>query len=320
MAVLTPLDTTEARRLGAEYGLEVRHVAGIARGSVNSNFALTLADNSRVFLRVYEEQERNGAEAEVRLLAHLSSSGVVTPRPMHRLQGGCLSAFQGKPVALFPWIEGDMLCQNSVSETACRRLGRAIAQTHLAGLQYSGAPPSRFDEAALLARLNDIEARAPHLLSVVDELRASLRLSQKERSPAEQFSLVHADLFRDNVLWQGGEITALLDFESACAESRGFDLMTSLLSFCWGSDLAWDLARAMVAGYQAVRPLNHDEREHLFGDAVFSATRFTVTRLTDFELRPRGQGVFKDYRRFLARNRAILALGKVGLNRLFEPR
>ena len=76
----------------------------------------------------------------------------------------------------------------------------------------------------------------------------------------------------------------------------------------------------MVAGYQAVRPLNHDEREHLFGDAVFSATRFTVTRLTDFELRPRGQGVFKDYRRFLARNRAILALGKVGLNRLFEPR
>ncbi len=320
MAVLTPLDMADAQRLGAEYGLDVRDVAGIARGSVNSNFALTLADDSRVFLRIYEEQARPGAEAELRLLAHLAASGVATPRPMERLQGGCLSTFQDKPVALFPWVEGDMLCQKGVTETACRKLGRAIAATHEAGLLYSDAPASRFDEAALLARLVDVEAGAPHLLAEVDELRASLRICRGERSPRARFSLVHADLFRDNVLWQDGEIAALLDFESACAESRGFDLMTSLFSFCWGDKLVWSLARALVGGYEELRPLDREDREHLFGDALFSATRFTITRLTDFELRPRGQGVFKDYRRFLARNRAVLALGKVGIEGLLEGR
>src|SRR5262249_3448387 len=126
--------------------------------------------------------------------------------------------------------------------------------------------------------------------------------------------VAHADLFRDNVLWQGAEIRALLDFESACVESYPFDLMVTVLAWCVGDRLDPALASALVGGYQFVRPLLPDELARLHGEGCFAALRFAVTRITDFELRPRGAGVYKDYRRFVARLTELEALGPSGLS------
>jgi homoserine kinase type II len=72
----------------------------------------------------------------------------------------------------------------------------------------------------------------------------------------------------------------------------------------------------MAQGYAAARPLPEGEAERLWEEGVYAALRFTITRITDFELRPRGVGVFKDYRRFLARGEAIAALGSRGLREM----
>ena len=114
MATLTPLLLDDARRLGAAYGLAVATVRGIPAGSVNSNYALGLAGGGQVFLRVYEEQQAASAAGEARLLAHLAAEGVKTPRPRPLAgdaAGGFIAEHAGKPVAGFPWIEGDSLCQ-----------------------------------------------------------------------------------------------------------------------------------------------------------------------------------------------------------------
>jgi homoserine kinase type II len=124
---------------------------------------------------------------------------------------------------------------------------------------------------------------------------------------------VHGDLFRDNVLWKDGRVRALLDFESASHESYPFDLMVTLLAWCFGDRLEPALARAMAQGYARVRPLPEAEAARLHDEGSFAALRFSVTRITDFELRPRGLGVFKDFRRFVARAEALDALGPAGL-------
>lgn len=309
MAVLTPVSLAEARRIGAELGLDVISCEGIPAGSVNSNHALWTAGGERFFLRVYEEQSPATARDEAALLAHLASHGVPTPRPLTFREGESIGALGDKPVAVFPWVEGESLCQARVSEDVTRRVGQALARTHLAGLDYPKAPRSRFDAAALGLRLDGIPARAPALAPLVDELRGELARLAPLRSPEAAHSLVHADLFRDNVLFQNGELAALLDFESACAESRPFDLAVTLLSWCYGDALEQGLARALVQGYVSVRPLPAEELDHLPADTAFAALRFTITRITDFELRPRGAGVFKDYRRFLARLRRVVELG-----------
>jgi homoserine kinase type II len=132
---------------------------------------------------------------------------------------------------------------------------------------------------------------------------------------------VHGDLFRDNVLWgDEGELAALLDFESASDGVLAYDLAVTLLAWCFGDTLSSPLARAMVAGYEAERPLAVAERAGMLAEACVAALRFTITRVTDYAMRVvTGPRVLKDYRRFLARLDALEALGPSGLSRALWP-
>ncbi len=321
MAVLTPLPLDDARLIGARYGLSVASVRGIPAGSVNSNFELSLHGGGRVFLRVFEEQPRASAVDEARMLGHLATHGVPTPRPVDLVDapGEFIAEHAGKPVAVFPWVSGEALCQARVTRDVARKVGAALARVHIAGASFENPPQSRFSAAQLAGRIRRIPAASldAELASVVATLAARLE-TFRDRDPARApgAGLVHADLFRDNVLWEGEKIAALLDFESASLESRPFDLMVTVLVWCFGDALDPALARALVEGYALVRPLPEDEAAMLYDDACFAALRFAITRITDFELRPRGSGVYKDYRRFLARAAAVDALGPRGLRTL----
>lgn len=329
MAILTPLSLADARRIGALYGLEIADVRGLLAGSVNSNFALTLVDGrGQVFLRVYEEQQLAAASREARMLEHLAAGGVATPQPLRRQDRApgsegpaFIAEHAGKPVALFPWVAGDSLCQARVTPDATRRVGSALARVHLVGASFEGASASRFDLDGLDLRLRNLRAHAggaqalpPEVAAAVDELTGRLeRIRAATPRTSGPETLIHGDLFRDNVLWQDSEISALLDFESASRGSAAFDLAVTMLAWCFGDDLDPALAAALAAGYTSVRPLSAEERGRLFHESLVAALRFSITRITDFELRPRGSGVYKDFRRFLARQRTLERLGPEGL-------
>ena len=317
MALLTPVSLVDARRLGALRGLDVTAARPVLAGSVNTNVELGLAGGGRAFLRVYEEQSPEGAAADARLLAHLAAQGVATPEPLPlaAAPGVFVSLHAGKPAAVFPWIDGDVLCQARVTPGAAAQVGEALARVHLAGASFVDAPQTRFGAAQIAARIASLRAAplAPDLAQVVEGLAARLDRHLARDPAAGGWGLVHGDLFRDNVLWRDGRIAALLDFESASIESYPFDLMVTLLAWCFGDALDPTLCRALAQGYALVRPLPEGERARLHAEGSFAALRFAVTRITDFERRPRGTGVFKDYRRFLARAAALDALGPEGL-------
>jgi homoserine kinase type II len=316
MALLTPVSLDDARRLGAYHGLDIVAARPVPAGSVNTNVELVLAGGARAFLRVYEEQGAKGADEEVRLVAHLAAAGVPTPEPFPRVDGpGFVSTHAGKPAAVFPWIEGEVLCQSRVTAAAAAQVGAALARIHLACASFPEPPATRFGPAQLAARLASLRAAAltADLSAVVTRLEARLARLPRRAPEAGGWGLCHGDLFRDNVLWRQGSIAALLDFESASLESYPFDLMVTLLAWCVGDALDPSLARALAQGYAAVRPLPEPEAARLHAEGTFAALRFAVTRITDFELRPRGTGVYKDYRRFLARADALDALGSEGL-------
>jgi homoserine kinase type II len=136
---------------------------------------------------------------------------------------------------------------------------------------------------------------------LLDELRAELEVPLPE-VPA---GVIHGDLFRDNVLWRGGRIVALLDFESAAEGLLAYDLVVTVLAWTYGDRFDPDLVRALLEGYRSVRPLHPGEEATLPRLARRAATRFVVTRITDFFVRGAATGVQKDYRRFVARRDAI---------------
>jgi homoserine kinase type II len=319
MAVLTAIDDEDARRLFSAYGLgEVRTVEGIAGGSVNSNFALEGA-SGRVFLRLYEEQDLAGARRETAMLERLAQGGVPTPSPLRRVDGELVSEVRRKPAALFPWRNGGMRCQAGVTAEDTAQVGEALAHLHVAG-RAEVPVAGRFGFEELLGRLQRIASSGnPTFAPLVPALSQALERARAARDPDLPGGLVHGDLFRDNVLWEkGGRIAALLDFESACEGTYAYDLMVTVLSWCFGNDFDERLARSMRRGYERIRPLTEPEKESLYGEGTFAALRFTVTRITDYAMRTGAAGprVVKDWRRFERRFERLQELGVQGVRAL----
>src|SRR5262245_26327095 len=149
MAVLTPIDLEGARRIGREHGLSIVSIRGILFGSVNTNYECLLEGGGRAFLRLYEEQDAAAAAGEIRLLEHLRRRGVPTVGPLPRqgdVESGdkTLSSYSEKAAAMFPWVDGEILCQKRVTEDVMAQVGRALARIHVAGADFQGAEKSRF--------------------------------------------------------------------------------------------------------------------------------------------------------------------------------
>ena len=317
VAVLTAIDDDDARALCEAFGLPApQGIEGIAGGSVNSNFALR-TPSGRVFCRLYEERDLPGAQREAAMLGRLAQAGVPTPAPLTRVAawgGGCVLVVRGKPAALFPWRDGHIRCQASVTPEDASCVGEALARVHEAG-RLEAAEASRFGLADLLGRLARIEGSGDaRFAPLAPRLRTLLQDCQTRRDPVLPSGLIHGDLFRDNVLWDGPRLSALLDFESACLSTYAYDLMVTVLSWCFGDDLDPGLASAMVAGYERVRTLTPAERRGMHAEASFAALRFTVTRITDYAMRSGAAGprVIKDWGRFMKRFEKLEALGSDG--------
>ncbi|HEY4160190.1 MAG TPA: homoserine kinase [Polyangiaceae bacterium] len=307
MARLTELPLAAAQTLGAAFSVSLASVEPLDAGSVNSNFLLTAQDGGRYFARVYEEQDAAGAAREHALAKGLAREAVPLARGLETAEGNTIVLHGGKPFAMFPWLDGEILCQARVTPPACMRLGAALARVHLTSSKVEPLGVGRFELPNLRARLETVEAAGrPDLMPAVAQIRERLAFYEARRDTSLEQGICHGDLFRDNVLWQNGEILALLDFESACSQNFAYDLMVTALAWCYGAQFELGLLRALFGGYRAFRPLSPAEVSALPVEGAIACLRFATTRLTDFSLRAApGAEPSRDYRRFLERLSAL---------------
>jgi len=315
MALLTPLSLESARELLRDYGLDLGEIEPLQAGSVNSNFRFLTRPGERYFARIYEEQDRHGAQNELEMLLELERSGVPVAKAIARLDGSLVHEVHGKPFALYAWLDGEILCQRRVDAQAARAVGSALARVHLAGERLPPLGAGRFGPGELAVRLDLVDARGDAELrraaSFVREKYAEYLPQRRGDLPQ---GLIHSDLFKDNVLWRGNQILALIDFESASTGPYLYDLMVTLLAWCYSDHLERGLATALLSGYASVRPLSAAEHESVGVEAAFACLRFATTRMTDFSLRAApGVAPVRDFRRFLSR------LAEVEAGALAEP-
>jgi homoserine kinase type II len=184
---------------------------------------------------------------------------------------------------------------------------------HLATPVLGLLPSGRFGPAGLHERLNGIEARLGstdnELKQAVVDIRVSLtRYTKARSSSAVPSGIIHGDLFRDNALWSGTRLAAVIDFESASAGTFAYDLMVCVHAWCFAE--AFDVARvrALFEGYLKERALTAEEFRALPTEGAIAALRFATTRISDFSLRAApGTPPKRDYRRFLSRLRQLEA-------------
>ncbi len=311
MGVFTRLGDGELTALATTFGLgTVQSFESIAAGTINSNFAVE-TERGRWFVRINEGKAEVDVAWEARLVQALAAAGVVTPPPMLAPDGrpyAPLAGARGKWVSVFPWRAGRHLAPREVTPELAGRLGSELAALHVAGLELpvSWRRGSIYDHDHLVARFGRFASKSDpalaHAIEVLGEELGTLADAAPIRRRATT-GIIHGDLFRDNVLWEAGQVVAILDFEQASGGSLVYDLAVCINDWCWTDEPRIDLAAALVAGYQQRRPLTSSDRDALPIEVRAAAARFTITRITDVYL-ARVMNPDKDFRAFLARSEA----------------
>lgn len=271
MSVYTNVSRDELAAWLAPLGIgELRDFAGIAAGMQNSNYYVT-AGAGRWVLTLFEQLPVEQLGFYLDLQAWLAERGLPCPRPVADPAGHRWRLLAGKPAALLTCLAGKDVVAPRAAQ--CHTVGATLARLHLAGADFPAPPPNPCGAAwrqavgAELLPLVSAEERA----LLADELafQVGLDLSGLPRG------VIHADLFRDNVLWDGERLSGLLDFYFAGEDCLLFDL--AVVANDWCADEA-SLA-ALLAGYQTIRSLTATENAAWPGQRRAAALRFWLLRL-----------------------------------------
>ncbi len=287
MAVFTQVSDNEARELLRQLQLgELHALRGIEGGIENTNYFVT-CDEGEFVLTLFERLTAEQLPFYLHLMKHLAHKGIPVPDPRANKAGDILHTVCGKPAAVVNRLAGRS--QLAPEAVHCAAVGDMLARMHLAGRDYDRQQPNLrglpwWNETVpvVLPHINPEQAALLRAeLAYQNHIAASPAYAALPRGP------VHADLFRDNVMFEGEQLTGFFDFYFAGVDSFLFDLAVCLNDWC--IDLptgAHDAHRAtaMIDAYQAVRALTAAERSLLPALLRAGALRFWISRLWDYYL------------------------------------
>ena len=305
MAVYTALGAGEVAELLRGFGVAPLHrFSPIAEGIENTNFRVCAGDSEYV-LTVFERDSADRVAAVLRVAGTLAERGVPVPPALRTRDGALVAEHRGRPVSLVAFVSGESA--DAPEEGRLEALGRCLAGLHRCGEDL--ALPGDAHRPEVL--LPGAEALASRLSGEHPELAALIADEchwQGSREPGADLpgGLIHADLFRDNVLFAPGtdRVIALLDFHLAGAGPWLFDLAVVLLDWCWGEQgVDGRRARAVLRGYRSVRSPTGAEHALLPVLLRRAALRYLCLRCERFLVpgEKRVVGVRKDPGEFAAR-------------------
>ncbi|GAB3192068.1 homoserine kinase [Hydrogenophaga aquatica] len=301
MAVYTEVSETEAAALLRRLDLgELVSMAGCSGGIENTNYFVSTEREGQTHdyvLTLFERLSFEQLPFYLYLMKHLAGKGIPVPDPAADGKGEILHKMKGKPASVVNKLRG----KHELAPTAgqCAQVGTMLARMHLAGLDYSRRQPNL---RGLPWWNETVPVVLPHLQREQADLLKSELAYQNHVAASPSYEAlprgpIHADLFRDNVMFENGQLTGFFDFYFAGVDAFAFDLAVCLNDWC--IDLATGVqdderTAAMVAAYESVRPLTAAERELMPAMLRAGALRFWLSRLWDWYL-PREASMLKPH-------------------------
>lgn len=308
MAVYTEVSFDEASTLLQSLKLgQLEAIEGCKGGIENTNYFVTTNQGAYV-LTLFERLTAAQLPFYLRLMKHLAQHGIPVPDPAADTHGHLLYSVNGKPATVVNRLRGKS--ELAPGSAHCEAVGAMLAKMHLAGRDFELTQPN-------LRGLPWWNDTVPVILPFVESAQADLLKSelayQNHVAASSVYAAlprgaIHADLFRDNVMFdvpapqdaatpedQKPALTGFFDFYFAGVDSFVFDLAVCLNDWC--IDLATgenspDRSNSLLAAYNAVRPLTQPERQALPAMLRAAALRFWISRLWDFYL-PREASMLK---------------------------
>lgn len=287
MAVFTEVSPALAGALLTQLELgSLTELRGIQGGIENTNYFAS-TDRGEYVLTLFERLNFDQLPFYLELMKHLANKGIPVPNPAPNAKGALVHTVCSKPAAVVNRLSGKS--ELSPGPVHCAAVGAMLARMHLAGQDFSMHQPNLRG----LSWWNDtVPVVLPYLST--DQaalLRSELAFQNHVSASAAYAALprgpVHADLFRDNVMFDGEQLTGFFDFYFAGVDTWLFDLAVCVNDWCidWPTGRAdAERVKAFVQAYQSVRPLTGAERSLLSAMTRAAALRFWVSRLWDFYL------------------------------------
>ena len=279
MSVYTHIRRDQLKVFLSNYTVgEITHLEGISDGIENTNYFVTTNVGEYV-LTLFEVVASDQLPFFLDLMANLSERGLPCAHPVANQQGDYVGELNNKPAALVQRLLGSSVEHPTLDH--CRMIGVCLAQVHRFGLSFTGyrenekgphwwRPVSRWVIPHLGREQQDI-------LSSEIEFQAQ---HQHEKLPR---GIIHADLFRDNALFQDGQLTGVIDFYNACNDALIYDLAITINDWCKDSDgrIIAEPFKALVDAYESDRAITDDERRLWPVIMRAAALRFWLSRLKD---------------------------------------
>lgn len=319
MAVYTEVTDDDLESFIADYDIgEVLACKGIAEGVENSNFFLQTQKDSFI-LTLYEKRvNEDDLPFFLELMEHLADGGISCPLPVNGRDGQSLRRLSGRPAALFTFLEG--MWPRKIQPYHCAELGKAMAQFHVAGLDYGRARANNLTVGNWRPLLESCDGRGdevkPGLTALLERELDFLEANWPKDLPR---GVIHADMFPDNVFYRGESLSGIIDFYFACTDFLVYDLAICLNAWCFERDGSFNMTKAklMLGHYRKERALSKAEIDALPVLARGAAMRFLLTRLYDWINHPEGAFVKPkdpmEYLRYLTFHQSVTGPGAYGL-------
>ncbi|MEQ1598317.1 MAG: homoserine kinase [Methylotenera sp.] len=280
MSVFTTLNLEEVRVWLRDFTIgEIVELRGIAAGITNTNY-FVITDSTRYVLTIFEHNKLEELPYFVDLMTHLAKHGVPCPAPIIDKNGLALHVLKGKPALMVSCLNGrDIETPNAAQ---CAQVASGLAQLHIAGQSFVKKSHNQRDQdwrdATVEQVMLKLSADEQKLLKTELYFQDKLDLSQLPHG------VVHGDLFRDNVLFNGDKLGGFIDFYYACDDSFAYDVAIAVNDWCVLADGSFDdnKLNAFLNAYQAVRPFTAAENASWHALLRGAALRFWLSRLFDF--------------------------------------
>jgi homoserine kinase type II len=304
MAVFTEVSVDEASAFVSRLDVgTLTGFRGIHAGIENSNFFVDTERGGVArhwVLTLFERLSFEQLPFYLHLMRHLARRAIPVPEPQADADGAILHTLKGKPAALVNKLDGGH--QLAPDADHCTQVGAMLARMHLAGQDFELSQPNLrglawwIDTVPLVRPFLDDSQRAliDAELAFQQQLAASPAYTSLPRGP------IHADLFRDNVMFDRGTVgherlSGFFDFYFAGVDAFLFDIAVCLNDWCIDLEsgaMADDRAQAFVRAYATVRPLTSSECRLMPALLRAAALRFWLSRLWDLHL-PRDATLLK---------------------------
>ena len=284
MSVFTSIDMQQLNNFLESYPVgAAESFTGIEAGITNSNFFID-THTGRYVLTIVENETHKDVEWFMQLLAYLYTEKIPCAKPVQAANGSYTNPLADKPATVVQCLRGaDKL---DVTADDCYAIGQVLAGFHKSCQNY---PHTRDDSRGAAWRqqtATKIRSKLdPQDLKLLDQQMNSSYSKTLELLPQ---SVIHADLFRDNVLFSESGISGIIDFYYACTGCMLYDLAITFNDWCRDDStrIERNSAKALLKGYESVRPLESGEKESWPEAVRCAALRFWLSRLLDLHYPP----------------------------------